>query len=242
MKKLILATTALLLVTACGKGADKAASSSEGGAAVAAPAGTKWSETVSQTADGGMLMGNPNAPVKLIEYGALTCSHCAEFAEKSKTELKAFIDKGSVSWEFRNFMLNPFDIPAALLARCSGPAPFFPISEQMFATQRDWLGKAQSLTPADQQALQGMKPLQLSQTLADKLGLVEFVQQRGVPADKAKACLADPKAIDALVGMTDKAVNEFKVQGTPTFIINGVTQENTSSWDLLKPKLIDAGA
>lgn len=42
--------------------------------------------------------------------------------------------------------------------------------------------------------------------------------------------------------MTDKAVNEFKVQGTPTFIINGVTQENTSSWDLLKPKLIDAGA
>lgn len=53
-------------------------------------------------------------------------------------------------------MLNPFDIPAALLARCSGPAPFFPISEQMFATQRDWLGKAQSLTPAGQQALQGM--------------------------------------------------------------------------------------
>jgi len=234
MKKLILATTALLLVTACGKGADKAASSSEGGAAVAAPAGTKWSETVSQTADGGMLMGNPNAPVKLIEYGALTCSHCAEFAEKSKTELKAFIDKGSVSWEFRNFMLNPFDIPAALLARCGGPAPFFPISEQMFATQRDWLGKAQSLTPADQQALQGMKPLQLSQTLADKLGLVEFVQQRGVPADKAKACLADPKAIDALVGMTDKAVNEFKVQGTPTFIINGVMHPGAVDDETLK--------
>jgi protein-disulfide isomerase len=242
MKKLILATTALLLVTACGKGGDAAGGSKGGGAAVSAPAGTKWSETTKMTADGGMLMGNPDAPVKLIEYGALTCSHCADFAEKSKDELRAMVDKGTVSWEFRNFMLNPFDIPAALLARCSGAAPFFPIAEQMFATQRDWLGKAQALTPADQQALQGMKPLQLSQTLADKLGLVDFVQQRGVPADKAKACLADPKAIDALVAMTDKAVNEYKVQGTPTFIINGVTQENTASWEVLKPKLLDAGA
>lgn len=242
MKKLILATTALLLVTACGKGGDAAGGSKDGGAAVSAPAGTKWSETTKMTADGGMLMGNPDAPVKLIEYGALTCSHCADFAEKSKDELRAMVDKGTVSWEFRNFMLNPFDIPAALLARCSGAAPFFPIAEQMFATQRDWLGKAQALTPADQQALQGMKPLQLSQTLADKLGLVDFVQQRGVPADKAKACLADPKAIDALVAMTDKAVNEYKVQGTPTFIINGVTQENTASWEVLKPKLLDAGA
>ncbi len=243
MKKLLLASAALLLVTACNeKSADKGGSASGTGDAVSAPAGTKWSETTAVTPDGGMLMGNPNAPVKLIEYGALTCSHCAEFAEKSSVELKAMVDKGTVSYEFRTFMLNGIDIPAALLARCSGAGPFFPLAEQFFATQAEWLGKAQALTPEDQKALQAMTPAQLPSALADKLGLVDFVRQRGIPEEKAKACLADTKAIDALVALTDKGVREFKVQGTPTFVINGVTQENTASWELLKPKLIDAGA
>ncbi len=242
MKKILIATTALLLVTAC-NGKDTASSAeSKGAAAIAAPAGTTWSETTAVTPDGGMLMGNPDAPVKLIEYGALTCSHCAEFAEKSKDELKALVDKGTVSYEFRTFVLNQLDVPAAILAKCGGPATFFPIAEQLFATQRDWLGKTQNFTQEDQQALQGMNPLQLTKALAEKLGLVEFVQQRGIPAAKAQACIADAKAIDAMVAMTEKGVREFKVQGTPTFIINGVTQENTSSWDVLKPKLMDAGA
>jgi protein-disulfide isomerase len=242
MKKLLLATSALLLITACNdKAADKSGSSS-GASAVTAPTGAKWTETTAVTPDGGMLMGNPNAAVKLIEYGALTCSHCAEFSEQSSVELKAMIDKGSVSYEFRTFLLNGLDIPAALLARCSGAGPFFPLAEQLFAAQRDWLGKAQALTAEDQKALQAMTPAQLPSALADKLGLVDFVRQRGIPEEKAKACLADAKAIDALVALTDKGVREFKVQGTPTFVINGVTQENTSNWELLKPKLIDAGA
>jgi protein-disulfide isomerase len=226
MKKLLIATSALMLLTACGSKTGTGASGDSGAAPIAAPAGTKWSETTAVTPDGGMLMGNPNAPVKLIEYGALTCSHCAEFSEKSKVELKALVDKGTVSYEFRTFVLNQLDIPASLLAKCNGPASFFPIAEQLFASQRDWLGKTQDLTEA----------------LATKLGLVDFVQQRGVPAAKAQACIADAKAIDALAALTEKGVREFKVQGTPTFIINGVTQENTSAWDVLKPKLMDAGA
>lgn len=242
MKKILFATTALLLVSACGDKVTGTGNSTSDSAAIAAPAGTKWSETTAVTADGGMLMGNPEAPVKLIEYGALTCSHCAEFSEASKTELKALVDKGTVSYEFRTFILNQLDIAPSLLAKCSGPGTFFPITEQLFANQREWLGKAQSLTQADQQALQSMNPLQLTQALADKLGLIAFVQQRGVPEAKAKACVADAKAIDALVSMTDKGVREFKVQGTPTFVINGVTQENTSNWGALKPKLMDAGA
>jgi protein-disulfide isomerase len=242
MKKLLLATSALLLLSACNGKSAPGDSGSSGASAIAAPAGTKWSEKTSVTPDGGMLMGNPDAPVKLIEYGALTCSHCAEFSEKSKVELRALVNKGTVSYEFRTFMLNQLDIPAALLAKCGGPGTFFPIAEQLFETQRDWLGKTQSFTEEDQKALQGMNPLQLTQVLADKLGLVDFVQQRGIAAAKAKACIADAKAIDAMVAMTEKGVREFKVQGTPTFVINGVTQENTSSWDVLKPKLMDAGA
>ena len=242
MKKLLIATSALMLLTACGGKSGAGSSSASGASPIAAPAGTKWSDTTAVTPDGGMRMGNPNAPVKLIEYGALSCSHCAEFSEKSKTELKALVDKGTVSYEFRTFLLNQLDVPASLLARCNGPAAFFPIAEQHYASQREWLGKTQDVTEADQKAFQTMSPLQLTQALAAKLGLIEFVQQRGVSAAKAQACIADAKAIDALTAMTEKGVREFKVQGTPTFVINGVTQENTSAWEVLKPKLMDAGA
>ena len=152
------------------------------------------------------------------------------------------MDKVTVSYEFRPFVLNSLDVPAAVLAKCGGPGRFFPIAEQLFATQRDWLGKTSSITPAEQQALQAMNPLQQTKILAEKLGLIEFVQQRGISSAKAQACVANAKAIDELVKITDKGVREFKVQGTPTFVINGVTQENTSSWDALKPKLMDAGA
>ena len=242
MKKLLIATSALMLLTACGSKTGTGASGDSGAAPIAAPAGTKWSETTAVTPDGGMLMGNPNAPVKLIEYGALTCSHCAEFSEKSKVELKALVDKGTVSYEFRTFVLNSLDVPASVLAKCGGPGRFFPIAEQMYATQRDWLGKTSEITPADQQALQTMNLLQQTKFIAEKLGLIEFVQQRGISAAKAQACVADAKAIDELMKITNTGVREFKVQGTPTFVINGVTQENTSTWSALKPKLMDAGA
>jgi protein-disulfide isomerase len=242
MKKLLIATTALLLVTACGDKGAGTGDAKNGAAAIDAPAGTTWSETTAVTPDGGMLMGNPDAPVKLMEFGALTCSHCAEFSEASKVELKALVDKGTVSYEFRTFVLNPLDVPASVLAKCGGPGRFFPIAEQLFATQRDWLGRTSTFTEADQQALQAMNPLQQTQVLAEKLGLIEFVQQRGISSAKAQACVADAKAIDELVKITDKGVREFKVQGTPTFVINGVMQENTSSWGALKPKLMGAGA
>jgi protein-disulfide isomerase len=237
-----LAIASLLVLSACNKTADNAAAPKSTTAAVAAPAGTTWTETFAVTPEGGMLMGNPNAPVKLIEYGALTCSHCAEFSEKSKDALKVYVAKGTVSYEFRNYLLNVMDVPAALAARCGGPGPFFTISEQLFADQRNWLGKAQAITPAEQQAWQSLAAEQLAPQLAAKLGLDSFVQQRGIGSEKVKACLADKAAIDQLGKMSETATKDFKISGTPTFIINGSVVPETSSWDLLEPKLTAAGA
>ena len=234
------ALTALALA-GCGKG-DGDASTASTSAAIAAPAGSKWSETFASTPDSGMLMGNPNAPVKLVEYGALTCSHCATFSEKSGVPLKAMIDKGTVSYEFRNFMLNVIDVPASLLARCAGPGPFFPISEQLFAAQAEWLGKAQTITPAEQQAWQTMAPEQVSPLLAAKLGLDTFVQARGIGPEKARACLVDKAAIAQLEAISQRASQEYKITGTPTFLLNGSVVPETASWEVLEPKLKAAGA
>jgi protein-disulfide isomerase len=244
MKSLLSASILpLALLTAC-SGGDSAGNSSAPSKveAVAAPAGTDWVATVSKTAEGGFLQGNPAAPVKLIEYGALTCSHCAEFAHASSGKLSAYVAKGSVSYEFRNFLLNVMDVPSSLLARCGGPGPFFKITEQMFAAQRDWAGKAQTITPAEQQALSTMTPIQTAATLATKLELDKFVQQRGVGAEKVKACLSDQKALDDLGKITETGQSQFQITGTPTFIINGQVIRDANTWEALEPKLKDAGA
>lgn len=244
--KTSLATIALIAValSGCQKKAETPTNQAAANTAAVAtpPAGSDWMAVVSKTAAGGFVMGNPAARVKLIEYGALTCSHCAAFSAESATGLNAMIAKGTVSYEFRNFMLNIIDVPAAIVARCGGAAPFFQISEQLFATQHDWLGKAQTLTAADQAAIAKMTPIQIAGFLAPKLGLDRFVEQRGVPSAKVQACLADPNAITELETLSRVAQDEFKISGTPTFIINGQKVEDTASWDKLEPALLAAGA
>jgi protein-disulfide isomerase len=239
-KTFLFASAAALLLSGCG--GDKAPTKQVTPAkTVAAPTGTKWSETTATTPEGGMLMGNPNAEVKLIEYGALSCSHCAAFSADSAVELREMVNKGSVSYEFRNFMLGPLDVPASLLARCGGPGPFFPIAEQMYAAQPEWIGKTRDISEADQKAFATMSPTELATMLAGKLGLDTFVQQRGISADKAKTCLSDGPAIDQLTKMTQVGTDDFKVTGTPTFIINGLKVDAVAEWSALKPKLIEAG-
>ncbi len=240
-KLLPITLMSMLALAGCDTGGNTTAAAKPADA-VTAPAGTNWTETFSVTPDGGMLRGNPDAAIKLVEYGALTCSHCAEFAEASKEPLGAMIASGKVSFEVRNFMLNVMDVPASLLARCGGPGPFFTISEQMFATQADWLGKAQAITPAEQQAWSNLAPEQLSPQLATKLGLDAFVQARGISADKAQACLTDKKAIEQLGEITQRAQTEFNVTGTPTFVLNGKTVPNVADWKTLEPVLKNAGA
>jgi protein-disulfide isomerase len=237
-----LALVSLIALAGCNKGTEPTSNSTTPSVAVSTPAGSNWTETFSTTAEGGMLKGNPDAAVKLVEYGALTCSHCADFSESSKAGLDAMIATGKVSYEFRNFMLNVLDVPAALLARCGGPGPFFPISEQLFATQATWLGKAQAITAAEQQSWSAMTPEQLSPLLAQKLELDSFVQARGISADKAKACLTDAAAIKQLGEITQKAQTDFNVTGTPTFVINGKTVPGVGEWKTLEPVLKEAGA
>src|SRR5687767_11435749 len=73
-------------------------------AAAAAPKNGDWSTMVTKTPEGGFVMGNPNAKVKLVEYGSLTCDHCAAFEEQGgKALVDDYVKKGLVSWEFRNF-------------------------------------------------------------------------------------------------------------------------------------------
>ena len=101
---------------------------------------------VNETA-AGYMMGNPNAKVKLVEVGALTCPHCREFDEKGVPNLvDKYVKTGQVSWEFRNYMLHGLDVSATLIARCNGLKSFFPLVRAFYKDQPTWIGKI-SATP-----------------------------------------------------------------------------------------------
>lgn len=247
MKRLLTAATAglALLAAGCGDKASESPTAAAGGGtsapAVPAPNGGDWSEVVAATPDGGFVMGNANAPVRVIEYGSLTCPHCADFSEHGAPKLiDQYVKTGRVAYEFRNFVRDPVDLTAALLSRCGGPTPYFKLTDQIFAAQEDWFGKLQGMTQAEQTSLQGMPPAQVTGVLANKAGLVDFVRVRGIPSEKAQACLANQAEIDRLVAMNKTATDDYNLTGTPMFLINNRVVEDAATWEALEPKLKDA--
>ncbi|MBA3676686.1 MAG: thioredoxin domain-containing protein [Sphingosinicella sp.] len=208
---------------------------------VEAPNGD-WTQIVSETADGGFMMGNPNAPVKLVEYGSLSCPHCAEFAAEGGEKLKnEYVKSGQVSFEFRPFLLGAPDVGISMLLRCQGPGPFFRLTDQLYAEQRNWMQGYQDLSPAEAERIQALPAQQRVVALTKAGGIDQFFRQRGMPEQKINSCLADPAGLTRLAGITQKAVADIpNFPGTPTFLINGEMVEATASWELLEPKLREA--
>jgi protein-disulfide isomerase len=198
-----------------------------------------WTRTVAMTPEGGFRMGNPNAKVKLVEYGSMTCPHCAEFSQGAKGPIASHVRSGRVSFEFRNFVLNGVDVTATLLARCAGPANFFPLTESLFATQGQWVGKISGLSEAEKDKLKSLGSGERLGRLADIGGLTQLAAQAGVAPARAKQCLADEAGLTRL-GQMAEAATALGVQGTPTFFVNG-TMVHAHSWAELEPAIRNAG-
>ncbi len=235
-------TAAIALLAACGESGAPTSAPANSIAAAPAPAGQDWTQTVSKTADGGFVMGNPNAPLKLVEYGSRTCPTCGNFGRTATRPLEdTYIKSGKVSYEFRDFLVHAPDLGVALLGQCAGEAPFFGILEAMFTEQNQFLEKLESV-PADfQQRLQAMKPEQQATAWVEHLGYIDFVKQRGLSEQQARQCLTDPKKIEALAKVSETAMKEKDVTGTPTFILNG-EKLNAASWPQVEEALKNAGA
>lgn len=236
---------AALALSACGSKDDgNAVTPGKALPSVAAPAGTSWADTVVATPDGGMLMGNPNAAVKVVEFASYTCSHCAEFSKESSEEIKRdFVNSGKVSYELRNYIRDPIDLSAAMIARCAGPEPFFPLTDQLFANQAAIFDAVKANGgDAAYQAAMTQPPAQRFVALAKLAGLIDFAKQRGVSEDQARRCLADEKTAQTLSDNVAKANDQYNIQGTPTILINGKVEENLGTWPALRSRLKELGA
>lgn len=209
-------------------------------APAAVPAQKDWSKTVAATPEGGFRMGNPNAPVKLVEYGSLTCPHCAAFSEQGVPPLiQNYVRTGQVSYEFRNLVRDPYDIAAALISRCAGPSRFFPLTEEIFANQ--WRWTAPFASKAEAERISKLPPAQRFVKIAEIGGLDKMAARFGVPATKANACLTNSKSVDRLIEMNRVANTKFKIDGTPNFIVNGTLAKGVYNWGALEPLLRPKG-
>lgn len=196
-----------------------------------AAAAADWSTRIETTAEGGYRMGNPDAPVKLVEFLSLTCGHCAAFAGEALPALKQQVREGRVSLEYRNYVLNHYDVAATVLSRCAPRSRYFALTEAFLAEQPGWTAKIQALTPA-QAAEVEVDPTPASvRRIADLLGLREIAARHGVTPAMADACLGDAKRIDQLLVMGQSA-ESLGIVSTPSFILNG-TVIGPQDWNSL---------
>ncbi len=146
-----------------------------------------------------LVYGPADAKVTIIEYASTTCSHCARFHTDVLPELKAkYVDTGKVRFIFRNFILNPLDTAASMLSYCGPAERRGAFLDFLFKQQDKW---AFTNTPLD--------------------ALLTAARQTGFTQESFNACLQRRDLYDALNATKDKAADGFKVNSTPTLIING---------------------
>jgi protein-disulfide isomerase len=172
-------------------------------AGVAVTAAPAWAQY--KAAPGDMSLGDPKAPVHVVEYLSLTCPHCAHFHETVFPAFKAkYIDTGRVHFTVRELLTAPAQVAAAgfLMARCEGGKNYFPIVDQVFKSQPRWQSGS-------------IKPI-----------FLEIAKANGLTEAQFEACIVDEKGQEALQKRLEYATQTDKVTSTPTFFVNGVMLSN----------------
>jgi len=155
------------------------------------------------------VLGDPAAPVTIIEYSSLTCPHCAAFHTDTLPALKErFIDTGQAKLIARDFPLDQSALNAAVIAHCAGPDRYFAFLDALFASQSSW---ARSDDPRE--------------------SLIQLAGLGGLSRDKAEACLASEAMQDAVLQVRLDGQEEFQISSTPSFIINGEMMTGNQSID-----------
>ncbi|KQX19295.1 MULTISPECIES: DsbA family protein [unclassified Sphingomonas] len=200
------------------------------------PAAAKhdWLAVTARTAEGAIVVGNPAAKVKLVEYLSLTCPHCADLSTQSMPALQRdYIAKGLVSFEVRHAVRDGYDFVASLLLRCEPPTRYLESLEALFAAQSDWMQKG--LTAKDMPDFDKKSGDEKMAAVSRAAGFDSFFAKRGVTPKAYAACMADTKAKEQLGQMAGYAWQRDQIPGTPLVLINGTRQEGVHAWSDLEP-------
>jgi len=151
-------------------------------------------------------LGKDDAKVTIVEYASMTCPHCAHFAETTFPDLKTkYIDTGKARYILREFPFDPSAEAGFMLARCAKDN-YFPMVDVLFRQQANWVGVSNT-----------------------KDALLQISKLAGFTQESFEACLTDQKLLDDVRSVQKRGADEFKVDSTPTFFINGKTYKGAMS-------------
>ena len=167
---------------------------------------------------GDMVLGPANAPVTIIEYASMTCSHCAHFAETTFPKLKEkYIDTGKVRFMLREFPLDPLAAAAFMIARCAANEDanrYYALVDTLFAQQKTW---------AIREPLPPLKAIS---------------RQAGLSEQAFNTCLSNQQMVEKVEAVRKTAAEKLGVKSTPTFFINGEKREGSMTIEEIS-KVID---
>ncbi|HEY8948996.1 MAG TPA: thioredoxin domain-containing protein [Rhizomicrobium sp.] len=165
-----------------------------------ASGGTKYDVTI---AADDRTLGDPKAPITMVEYAAPTCPHCAHFDMTLFPFIqKNYIATGKVYYVFRVFPLSQVDIAAESMARCLPKENYFQFIDLLFRNQPKWDPDGYQI--ADVHA-----------------ALVDMGRIAGMSADQVDKCIGDQAANKRASDVGQYANTTYGINGTPTFLVNG---------------------
>lgn len=211
---------------------------SQSQAAAKKSAKPSWLSTVAVSKEGGHIVGNPNAKIKVVEYVSYTCSHCATFETNDAPVLrKEYVAKGTVNLEVRQILLNAVDIPLTLLARCGAPGRFFGNHRALLSRQSTWIAEAEKISDATNAKLEKDDFAGFNMDVYQVLKLDVIAKERGLPFATVQKCLNDTDKVKQLLQISDTGIETYNVEGTPSFLVNGELKKGVHNLAALKPFL-----
>jgi len=146
-----------------------------------------------------MIEGEENAPVTIVEYASFTCNHCASFTKNTMPGIREkYIKTGKARLIFREFAYDQRAMAASMLVRCVSEDRYFPFTQLLFEKQPSWAFVNDARPP-----------------------LIQLSKLAGLSEEQFNACFQQQAVLDGLNETRTTASEEFNVQATPTFFING---------------------
>ncbi len=162
-----------------------------------------------------MILGDPDAPVTVIEYASFTCPHCARFHKEVFPKIKKnYIDTGKVKFVFREVYFDRYGLWAGMLAHCGGDMRYFGLAKMIFEDGNEWIAGGDG-----EKAIANLR----------KIG-----RAAGLSDEDMNACFSDEQLAKDLVAWYQKTATEDEITGTPSFVINGKKYSNMSYEDFAK--------
>ncbi|MDE2562466.1 MAG: thioredoxin domain-containing protein [Sphingomonadales bacterium] len=200
--------------------------------------GRNWNATIAKTDHDSYVLGNPDAKLKLVEFISYTCPHCSEYEQQADAPLRiGMVARGIGSVEVRPFIRNNVDLTAALLAECGDPSMFFMNSAMFLSQQGNWITPMYAPSPNDLARWNTPDVATRNRYIAQDFGFYKLMSDRGYDRVTVDRCLADVTKAKRLEGETEGYVKDPGIQGTPSFMIDGILLAGTYSWDTLRPQI-----